>query len=375
MNNTDTKDFEEVAGQDDGDDIQGAEDFGIPDKPLTIDAILARDRRKTDIVEINIANQEATLVESSNAPELTAEVLKEKGVLTVSGTIDIEGNPVDVEVLNGIPFVIEMEKSRINTEYADRKLTEKEEYQRDLNILRLIVSRLYVLPKFSYDGSAGSYPIEEQSDELLESLYLSMSSLITPYSITGTYQSLKDSLAPLKKTLKSNKSKLARKEKSAESATDTHLDNLQSDIETLKDQIHATQGGITLTEKSLTHIYQVQVLRGSPLHSALLSDSFEIYPTGEGKPVKEMADDEIDERVERYNAQRNAFVASMIISPGLSWNGVGQKGAYPVEQIGENMMQGLHNAHRATNLKPGGLNLLKRFRSVDTDRVWKGAST
>ena len=55
---------------------------GIPEKPIPIDEILARDRRQTDIVEINIANQKATLVKASEAPPLTAEVLAEKGKLT-----------------------------------------------------------------------------------------------------------------------------------------------------------------------------------------------------------------------------------------------------------------------------------------------------
>ena len=354
-------------------DVQEAEVAAIVDKPLTIDAILELDRRKYDKVEINIANQQATLVETSNAPELTAEVLAEKGTLTVSDTISIVGEPLDVEILNGVPYALEMEQAKINAEYADRELTEKEEYQRDLNILRLLVSRLYVVPKFSFDGKGHGFAIAEQSDELLESLYIAISHLTAPYSLIGTYQDLSDSLEALKKKLKSDKSKLTRKRKSAENTKGKRFETLQSESRELERQIETTQAGIALTETSLTHIYQIPVLRGSPLHSALITDNFEIYPTQDGKPIKDMNDDEIQMRIKRFNAQRNAFVASMILSPRLSWNGEGETGAYPVEKIGDNMMQALYNAHRAVNLKPGGLDLLQRFRKVGQNRVWKGA--
>ena len=60
----------------------------------------------------------------------------------------------------------------------------------------------------------------------------------------------------------------------------------------------------------------------------------------------------------------------MIVSPRLSWKGEGKEGAYPVEQIGESMMQTLYNAHKSSNVKPGGLGILQRFRQMGEDRDW-----
>ena len=115
----------------------------IPDKPITIDAVLARDRRQTDIVEINIANQSAIVVEASDSPQLTAEVLKEKGKPTMTVDLLFEDQTLPIEVRNGIPFYVEIERFRLLREFEDKQ-TKKDEYDRNLAVLRFLVSELVV---------------------------------------------------------------------------------------------------------------------------------------------------------------------------------------------------------------------------------------
>ena len=334
---------------------------GIPEKPLTIDAILARDRRQTDIVEINIANQKATLVKASDAPPLTAEVLAEKGKLTKTAELIFEDiQPTDehptIEILNGIPFSVEVERVKILREFDGNQETEKDDYERNLAVLRLLVSKLVVDPKLSFRGEGDGAPIEKQSDLLLEAFYKSISEAIAPMSLIGTHNELTESLELLNEKLSTLESDLSKKQKALGKAKDDARKKLNAEIQELTREIRNTRAGIELTELAITHIYQVEVLRGTPLHAALLSDNFEFYPTGEGKPIAEIPDAELDLEVKRRDAQRNAFVSSMILSPPLSWNGEGnQKDAYPVEQIGESMMQTLYNAHKSSNVKPGGL--------------------
>ena len=251
-------------------------------------------------------------------------------------------------------------------------------------MLRLLVSKLVVDPKLSFRGEGEGSPIEDQSDLLLEAFYKSISEAIAPMSLIGTHNELTESLELLNEKLSALEKDLAKKQKALEKATgrrserkgnpslsDEARKELNAEIKALSREIRNTRAGIELTELAITHIYQVEVLRGTPLHAALLSDNFEFYPTGEGKPIAEIPDAELDLEVKRRDAQRNAFVSSMILSPPLSWNGEGnQKDAYPVEQIGESMMQTLYNAHKSSNVKPGGLELLQQFRKMGKDRDW-----
>ena len=347
---------------------KSVETAALPDKPLSIDAILERDRRNTDWVEINIATREATAVASSDAPQLTAEVLAEKATLTKTAELIFEDiqqtdeNPT-IEVLNGVPFSVEVARFKLLREFEGKK-TKKDEYARNLAVLRLLVSKLVVDPKLSFRGEGDGAPIEKQSDLLLEAFYKSIVDATAPFTLIGTHKDLNESLEFLNEKQASLESDLAKKEKSLEKATSTARKKLNAEIQALAREIGNTRASIELTELAISHIYQVEVLRGTPLHAALLSDNFEFYPTGEGKPIAEIADAELDAEVKRRDAQRSAFVSSMIVSPPLSWNSEDKKSAYPVESTGESMMQTLYNAHKAVNIKPGGLDMLQRFRQM-----------
>ena len=355
-----------------GNALKKREPTGIPEKPIPIDEILARDRRQTDIVEINIANQQATLVGASDAPQLTAEVLAEKGTLTKTAELlfeDIQqtGEPPTIEILNGIPFYIEVERFRLLREF-EGKTTKIDEYDRNLTVLRYLVSELVVDPKLSFRGEGEGSPIEKQSDLLLEAFYKAIVDVTAPMSMIGTYKDLGDTLTTLKEKLSELDTDLAEKQKAFADATGDDRKALNAEIQSLTREARNTRVSLEFTETAISHIYQVEVLRGTPLHAALLSDSFEFYPTGKGKLIAQLTDTELDDEVKRRESQRSAFVSSMILSPSLSWNGEGnQNGAYPVEQIGESMMQTLYNAHKAVNVKPGGLGLLQRFRQMGED--------
>ena len=346
----------------------------LPKKTLSIDEVLARDRRQTDIVEINIANQQATLVETSDAPPLTVEVLAEKGKKTKTAELVFEdiqstGEPPEIEVLNGVPFSVEVARTKILREFQNKE-TKKDEYEKNLAVLRLLVSKMVVAPKFSFRGKGEGSPIEEQSDLLLEAFYESILKSASPPTMVGTHKDLTALLESLNEKRASLEKDLAEKKSAVKKAPGPKRKALNTEIQELTQSLNNTRAGAELTELAITHVYQVKVLRGTPLHAALLSDSFEFYPTSEGKPLLECSDAELDAEIERREAERYAFVSSMILSPSLSWNGEGKEGAYAVELIGESMMQGLYNAHTAVNVKPGGLAILQRFRQMGENRKW-----
>ena len=171
------------------------------------------------------------------------------------------------------------------------------------------------MPKFTYCGEGEGTPIEDQSDLLLEAFYKAISDVTSPTTVIGTYKELSDTLTYLNEKLSTLETDLAKQEKALEEATGEDRKELNAEIQALSREIGNTRAAIDLTELAITHIYQVEVLRGTPLHAALMSDSFEFYPTGAGKAIPDMTDAELDAVVKRREVERNAFVSSMILSP------------------------------------------------------------
>ena len=50
----------------------------VADLPMLTSEVVARDSRRTDTVEINFLDGSARVVEASDAPEITPEILTEK---------------------------------------------------------------------------------------------------------------------------------------------------------------------------------------------------------------------------------------------------------------------------------------------------------
>ena len=120
--------------------------------------------------------------------------------------------------------------------------------------------------------------------------------------------------------------------------------------------------------------FQTEVLRGTPLEtSVLLAKTFESYPVGgERIQTQEMTDDDLVVYVEKEDAKRAVYVATMLLDPNLSLNGEGNgEHPYPTESLSEKMMQCLYNAYRVLNSPAAEVQILNRFRRRTPNRKRK----
>ena len=120
--------------------------------------------------------------------------------------------------------------------------------------------------------------------------------------------------------------------------------------------------------------FQTEVLRGTPLEtSVLLAKTFETYPVGgERIQTQEMTDDDLVVYVEKEDAKRAVYVATMLLDPNLSLNGEGNgEHPYPTENLSEKMMQVLYNAYLVLNSPAPEVAILNRFRRRSENRKRK----
>lgn len=298
---------------------------------LTLDA-LERDKRDSDIVEVNLKDQTARVVETSDAPKLTQKVLVEKGKPIKTVELVFDGQVWQIGVRHGKPMQVEVAHSRLLDEFKARvkaadELTAALLEERETAVKCLLVASMIVDPKtahpiFSYQNQGQGHPIEDCSPILLNALWEAYTAINFP---------------------------------------------IEDDI------------------------YQVTVLRGTPLDTALLlGETFETYPVGDlGKKFVDMSDDELDAVAARSLAQRRVLVASMLPDLKLSLNGEGKvesgteasdtpvllsDAAVPVEDVSEAVLATLFEAYRVSNIPAAGLEALNRFRTVGGDRAGKDAS-
>lgn len=267
--------------------------------------MLERDKRLTDVVEINLRDQTARVVETSDAPELTAKVLAEKGKPIKTVELVFDGQVFQVGVRHGKTMKVEVAHSRLLEEFQERvkasdTLTAELLEERETAVKCLLVALMIVDPKthgpmFSYQNQGEGHPIKDASQILLNALWEAYTAINFP----------------------------------------------QED-----------------------DIYQVTVLRGTPLDTALLlGETFEAYPVGDlGKKFVDMSDDELDAVAARSLAQRRVLVALMLPDVGLSLNGQGKKRAYPVEDLSEAVLATLFEAYRVSNIPTAGVEAMSRFR-------------
>ena len=273
-----------------------AEATVVSEVPLLTPDAIAKDRRRTDIVEMNLKDQTAQVVESSDAPELTAEVLAEKGKPIQSVNLIFDGQVWRVNVRHGKPLRLQIQHEKRLADFKDKKITPELLRERDTAVKHLLLPEMIADPQFTFEGIGEGNPIEDCSSILLNALWEAYLAINAP----------------------------------------------------LEDEI-----------------YQVSVLRGTPLHAAiLLGESFELYPAPLEKKFADMSEDEIEAIEERSLAQRRILVSSMILSPAFSLNGEGKAGAYPIEEISEGMIQTLFQGYRVVNVPEAGLQALNRFPQV-----------
>lgn len=139
--------------------------------PLLSLDLLERDRRETDTVEINLRDQRAWVVESSDAPELTAEVLAVRGKPLQTVEIFFDGELLSVRVREGRPLSVEVACARLAESYQDRTLDAECMHEQDRASKELLVSAMVVEPLFSQKGQGEGYPIESCSPLLLDVLF------------------------------------------------------------------------------------------------------------------------------------------------------------------------------------------------------------
>lgn len=265
--------------------------------PLLTDDAIRNDKRKTDLVEVNFANQTARVVGTSDAPKLTLDVIKDISEPVQDAELIFDSSKWTVKVNMGIPFSLTAKRVKLLEEYDN--LSEPETLVNlDRALKNLYLSEMIDTPKFSYEGKGSGKPIEECSDLLIEALW----------------QAYAEKNAPL-----------------------------------------------------VDEIYQVTVLRGQPIHAALLlQETFELYPLGQGKKVSDMTDAEIQDREQRNLSQRQILVSSMVFPEGVSFSYNGESSgegiSYPIEDVSELFLETLHQAYRVVNIPQAGLEAVSRFQ-------------
>ena len=281
------------------------------DAPLLTPDVLERDKRSKDLVEINLKDQTARVVETSDAPELTAEVLSAKGRPIQTVELVFDGQVFQVGVRHGKPMHVEVAHSRVLNEFKERmsesdELTAELLEERDTAVKHLLVSSMITDPVTTHPMF--SYENEGEGHPIEDCSQILLNALWEAY---------------------------------------TAIQFPRED-----------------------DIYQVQVLRGTPLDTALLlGETFETYPVGDlGKKFIDMSADELEAVEKRSLAQRRVLVALMLPDVPLSLNGQEREGAMPVEDLSEAMLATLFEAYRVANIPAAGLASLERFRAMVKDR-------
>ena len=273
--------------------------------PLLSLDVLERDKRDKDIVEVNLKDQTARVVEASDAPELTAKVLAEKGKPIKTVELVFDGQVFQVGVRHGKPMRVEVAHSRVLEAFKERvkasdELSAELLEERETAVKCLLVALMIVDPVTH--GPIFSYQNQGAGSPIEDCSQILLNALWEAY---------------------------------------TAIQFPQED-----------------------DIYQVQVLRGTPLDTALLlGETFEAYPVSDlGKKFVDMSDDEVEAVAAQSLAQRRVLVAHMLPDVGVSLNGEGEEGTTPVEDLSEAMLSALFEGYRVSNIPTAGFEAVSRFR-------------
>ena len=142
--------------------------------PLLTDEAMRNDSRKTDIVEVNFATQTARVVNTSDAPKLTLDVVKEKSAPIQPEKIIFDQKEWQVMVKMGVPFAVNAKHSKFVEQAKDTE-DPAELKALDNTVKNLYISEMIDSPKFSFEGKGEGKPIEECSDILRDELYSAFS--------------------------------------------------------------------------------------------------------------------------------------------------------------------------------------------------------
>ena len=280
----------------------------VAEKPILAEALLEKDKRESDIVEINFLDQSARIVEKSEAPELTHEVLERYHQPIKTVEVFFDGVDATVEIRDGDTLFLQMKEELLRAD-TQKRIEKAEDTDKKTTLLRemntkikqLTIAEILTNPVFSYDGKGKGYPIEERSSVGLNTLY--------------------EACLLVKRN------------------------------------------------PALDKVYQVEVLRGVPGEAALmLQQGLNLYPLGTlKKKSADLTDTEIQQIENSNREQRRVLVTSLIPKVNLSYNGAGRERAYPVENLSDRCLNTLHNAYKVSNIPDARLDALRMFPAVDED--------
>ena len=138
--------------------------------PFLDSDIFDDDTRETEIVEIRLSDMTARIVESSDAPKLTRDVLQTLGTPIKTVEFFYRDRFYKALVRDGVSLALEIEQLKVLMQLDEgNPVTQK---QKNVEISRLYASRLLVDPAFSYhekEKGAG-VQIESVSEALLNAL-------------------------------------------------------------------------------------------------------------------------------------------------------------------------------------------------------------
>ena len=121
-------------------------------------SFIPKSHRETEIVEVNLKNSQARIVESSDAPELTHDILAIKAKPVQIAEIRYDGKPYQVHIRHGKKLGDELKSKRISIQYGE-----------DASI-NFMLSKMIANPLFSWNGEGEGHPIEDISHRLKATL-------------------------------------------------------------------------------------------------------------------------------------------------------------------------------------------------------------
>ena len=117
-------------------------------------SFIPKPHHETEFVEVNLKDSQARIVESSDAPELTHDILAIKAKPIQIVKIPYDGKMYQVHVRHGKQLGDELESKRIKLEYGE-----------DARI-NFMLSKMIADPLLSWNGEGEGYPIEDISYRL-----------------------------------------------------------------------------------------------------------------------------------------------------------------------------------------------------------------
>lgn len=306
-------------------------------RPLLTPDVIKRDKRRTDIVEIDFSTLSARVVSESTAPAFTEEVLKDicNPVWTVG--IPFDGEVYSIEIKHGKTMSVDIEQTQILNTYAEKLKAFDEKTAKDLEIDISESPELEHIVEQTSELSDDDIDIESIYAERERALKLTLLArmIVSPVFAYGDINADVEGVSQL-----------------------AECSNI------LVDALWQSYGEVNHPLEPM--VYQCQVLRGMPRDAALLlRNTLELYPVNSiNTPVSELTDEDISVYEARETAQQRVIVASMLLDPTFSLEGEGEGSAYPIEDISVGALTAFFNAYKAVNRPKAGVDSLNRFRRV-----------